>query len=129
VDKDCENCKYTSIPAHKTPCFTCMVHEAWESVDAGPKFIKCCTTCKYEWYSLRTGPCKSCPGYVKWEPKETDPPKEDPGVEDANNEEKTCPFQGSASCDGDKCGIWVVDGRSSTGMCALVMMAWKLAER
>jgi hypothetical protein len=126
MDKDCGNCKYTSIPASKTPCLNCFAYKNWKPAESDPP-DRFCVTCHHSLLMSTNEPCATCLAgaaeRLLWEPKETEPEEANEGI--------CCPFVNGDQlyCRQEKCGIWAVDGRTGTGMCALVMIAGKVANR
>jgi hypothetical protein len=121
--------------AEQEPCKTCLATaeeyslecSQWELLVPVPvkEAIKSCGTCEHERvFSTDSSFCYRCASHNEWEPEE------DPKVE-ANDERIYCPFPNGDQlyCRQEKCGIWVVDGRTGTGMCALVMMAERMVNR
>jgi hypothetical protein len=131
MSKLCENCKYTCIPASKTPCLNCVTYENWQP-QVPTSLNKFCGTCNHMLLGFSEEPCVTCLQGEKessqWEPLDPTPMEEE--VEETN-ERICCPFPngGQLYCRQEKCGIWAVDGRTGAGMCALVMIAGKVAGR
>jgi len=124
VYKDCRNCKYLGVPGYKTPCLNCVEDKNWEPKETAP-LERFCGTCNHINLGFSEEPCVTCLTSEKssqWEPEED--------VEEAD-ERIYCPFPngGQLYCRQERCGIWAVDGRTGTGMCALVMIAGKVAGR